>query len=101
MATKHAGICGHCRETVNPIIIEENTFQRDKCVCPKCHETIYTCRTPGCDDYAKGGKSYDEELCPQCTKIVADNAGVLLKQAAATLTTAGLAFLAAKMSRQE
>lgn len=101
MATKHPGICGHCRETVSPIIIEENTFQRDKCECPKCHEILYACRTPGCDDYAKGSKAYDEELCPQCTKIVADNAGVLLKQTATTLTAAGIAFLATRMNKKK
>lgn len=89
MPTKHAGICGHCRETVIPLIIEENTFQRDKCECPECHGILYACRTPGCDDYAKGGKAYDEELCPGCTKAIAENAGTIVKTIAGVALTIG------------
>ncbi|MBA5202210.1 hypothetical protein [Pectobacterium aroidearum] len=83
MAKKHPGICPHCREKVTPDIIEENSIRRDKCKCPKCEGVVYVCRTPGCDDYAKGGNTYDEELCPQCTKVVADNTGTILKGVAA------------------
>jgi len=98
MATKAPGICGHCRETVSPNVIEENTFRRDKCQCPKCSEILYSCRTPGCDDYAKGGKSYDEELCVGCTKSLAEGAGTLAKGAITVLATAGAAYAASKFT---
>lgn len=100
MATKNPGICGHCRETVSPIIIEENYVRRDKCRCPKCQQDLYACRTPGCDDYAKGGKAYDEELCPGCTKALSESAGVLAKGAITTLATVATAAAAAKFSKK-
>ncbi|AXH43475.1 hypothetical protein MZUP3_730 [Erwinia phage vB_EhrS_49] len=92
MATKNKGICGHCRETVSPIVIEENTFSRDKCQCPECAKDLYVCRSPGCDDYAKGGKDYDEELCPGCTKSLAENAGVIAKTIGGVALTIGTAM---------
>ena len=79
MATKHAGTCPFCKEIVNPITIEENAIRRDKCKCPSCSETIYVCRTPGCDDYAKSGNVYDDELCPECTRSITANSGDLIK----------------------
>ncbi|MDI9768215.1 hypothetical protein QM327_16810 [Pantoea dispersa] len=89
MATKNEGICGHCRKKVSPIVIEENILRRDKCKCPECEQDLYACRSPGCDDYAKGGKNYDEEFCPSCTKSLAENAGTAAKAIAGIALTIG------------
>ncbi|WP_307744454.1 hypothetical protein [uncultured Pantoea sp.] len=89
MATKNEGICGHCRKTVSPIVTEENTLRRDKCQCPECKQDLYACRSPGCDDYAKGSKGYDEEFCPGCTKTLADNASGIVKSLAAVALAIG------------
>ena len=68
MATKAKGICPYCHETVNAVVIKEGTVRRDQCQCPLCKESMYICRAPGCDNYVKNGKLYDDELCPCCTK---------------------------------
>ncbi len=64
------GKCPFCNTDTRAKIIEKNTLRRDKCVCDNddCKEIVYTCRTPGCHDYAKGGEYYDDELCPSCLK---------------------------------
>lgn len=77
MATKHKGLCPFCKNEVIPRIVEENYVRRDKCECPDCLETIYVCRAPGCENYAKGGSLYDDELCPSCTSGVSGGAGGL------------------------
>jgi len=101
MATKHEGICGHCRAVVNPAIIEENTIRRDKCQCPNCDGILYACRTPGCDDYAKGGKTYDEELCPGCTKSLAENAGSLARTIGGIALTIGTTVVTKKFTAKK
>lgn len=101
MATKHEGICGHCRQTVSPVVIEENTLRRDKCQCPDCKQDLYVCRSPGCDDYAKGGKGYDEEFCPGCTKSMAEGANDLIRPVAATLLAAGATYAINKLNEKE
>lgn len=78
---KQKGICPFCNETVAALISEQNKLRRDKCLCPSCQETIYLCRTPGCNDYAKGTSVYDHEFCPSCTKRIADVAAVAGKYA--------------------
>lgn len=72
MSVKHKGQCPFCNEIVQPKVIEENTIRRDKCLCTECSEIIYVCRSPGCQNYAKGGEHYDHELCPSCTSNIAD-----------------------------
>ena len=69
MSYKHEGMCPFCKEMVSPKIIEKNTFRRDKCRCtnPDCEKIIYICRGLGCQDYAKSGVIYDDELCESCT----------------------------------
>lgn len=99
MPTKHPGICPHCRAKVSPVIIEENLIRRDKCECPSCKGVVFACRTPGCDDYSKGGSAYDEELCPGCTKTLADGTGAVLSTAAGILVTAATTVAVAKMSK--
>ena len=99
MERKHPGICPHCREKVTPDIIEENSIRRDKCKCPKCDGIVYVCRTPGCDDYAKGGDAYDEELCPECTKALANSTGTILKGAVVTLAAAAVTVAADKIKK--
>ena len=79
MANKHAGECPYCKSTVTPTIFEENTVRRDLCECPECGGKLLVCRTPGCQDYAKGGDIYDDELCPSCTSSVTSGAGEVLK----------------------
>lgn len=72
MSQKTRGLCPFCEEQVQAIVLEENYLRRDRCMCPECGEDIYVCRSPGCYNYAKGGEYYDDELCPACTKGVAD-----------------------------
>ncbi|OOF45298.1 hypothetical protein BKK51_07030 [Rodentibacter trehalosifermentans] len=67
---KSKGVCPFCLEEVQAKIIEENTLRRDKCQCPNCNRTIFICRKPGCNNYAKGGEIYDDELCPGCTSEI-------------------------------
>lgn len=69
MSAKSKGMCPFCNEQIEPIVIEENTIRRDKCQCPECSGIIYVCRSPGCNNYAKGG-IWDDELCPACTTEV-------------------------------
>jgi hypothetical protein len=77
-------------------VVEENILRRDKCVCPSCAETIYVCRTPGCDNYAKGGDLYDHELCPECTRAVGNVGMVAATAAAALIGTAAAAAILPK-----
>ena len=65
---KPAGLCPFCKKMVRAVVSEENTLRRDLCTCPACEGDVLVCRTPGCDDYARGGEYYDDELCPACTK---------------------------------
>jgi hypothetical protein len=65
---KPAGLCPNCKKMVRASVVEENTVRRDMCSCPACKADLLVCRTPGCDDYARGGEYYDDELCPACTK---------------------------------
>lgn len=92
MGEKTKGICPFCKEEVMPVVLEENTVRRDKCQCPECKKTIYSCRGAGCDNYAKGGNYYDQELCPECTRAAvatAKDVGVMV--AAGVLTAAAIA----------
>jgi len=63
---KPLGNCPFCDTNTRAMVVEENTFRRDMCRCDNCGETIYPCRTPGCHNYAKSGRIYDDELCPSC-----------------------------------
>jgi hypothetical protein len=65
---KPAGKCPFCNELVRAEVIEStNSLRRDKCRCPRCGETLYVCRMPGCDNYARSGLVWDDELCPTCS----------------------------------
>lgn len=72
MKTKQKGCCPFCGEAVSPIVVEENSFRRDRCKCPKCEATVFLCRSPGCHNYAKGTDTYDHELCPACTEAAVE-----------------------------
>lgn len=90
MSVKHKGLCPFCSETVQPKVVEENTIRRDKCECPNCNNTVYVCRSPGCQNYAKGGELYDDELCPSCTSGVSEFGKGALMTGAITVLTAVL-----------
>ena len=77
MTSKHKGLCPFCKAEVIPRVIQENHVRRDKCECPECKEAIYICRAPGCENYAKGGRLYDDELCPSCTSCIGGGVGTL------------------------
>lgn len=77
MTSKHKGMCPFCKNEVVAIVIQENHVRRDKCECPECEKAVYVCRSPGCENYAKGGHLYDDELCPSCTSSVSGNVGTL------------------------
>lgn len=78
MPTKEAGLCPFCNNEVSAVVVEENILRRDKCKCPECDKTIYLCRAPGCNNYAKGTENWDNELCPSCT----ETAGGIVKEGA-------------------
>lgn len=90
MSSKHLGECPFCKESVRAEVVEENMLRRDKCMCPACQGTVYVCRAPGCDNYAKGGDLYDDELCPECTR----GAGGIVTGAAVAIGTGLLATAA-------
>lgn len=90
--TKHVGLCPFCEKKVSPFIVEENFVRRDVCECPECHKGILVCRSPGCQNYAKTGKYYDDELCPSCAKSTPRFLGNVLKGSAA-LAVAGVTII--------
>ncbi|WP_353396809.1 hypothetical protein [Atlantibacter hermannii] len=77
MTSKHKGICPFCKNEIIPRVTQKNYVRRDKCECPECKKDIYVCRAPGCENYAKGGSLYDDELCPSCTSGVGGGVGSL------------------------
>lgn len=77
MARKHEGMCPFCGEVTQPIVLEKNRFRRDKCECTNCNKIIYRCRNFFCNDYAKSGIIYDDELCPACSNGLSDAASKL------------------------
>lgn len=91
MSDKHKGTCPFCSEMVKPTLVEENNLRRDKCECPECKNAIYVCRSPGCQNYAKGGSIYDDELCPSCTSGISEFGKVALLTGAMALLTAAIA----------
>ncbi len=56
MAIKARGLCPFCSNSITAKIIEYNYIRRDKCKYPDCNHIIYVCRTPSCNNYAKGGR---------------------------------------------
>jgi hypothetical protein len=87
--TKHLGTCPFCENKVSPFIVEENFIRRDVCECPECKKGILVCRMPGCQNYAKSGKYYDDELCPSCLKELPQDTRKVAKDA---LSIAGMAL---------
>lgn len=81
---KHLGLCPFCKGMISPVVVEQNGVRRDICKCPECEGSVLVCRSPGCDNYAKGGNLYDEELCPECTRSVTTTGGALLMTVATT-----------------
>lgn len=88
MAEKHLGTCPFCKELVTPYVVEGNVIRRDKCMCPNCQNTVYVCRAPGCDDYARGGDIYDDEFCPSCTASATEGGATAIKGAVAAALVA-------------
>lgn len=88
MTSKHKGMCPFCKNEVVPDVIQENYLRRDKCECPECKRIIYVCRTPGCENYTKGGAIYDDELCPSCTSGLGGNVASLGTLAIGAVITA-------------
>lgn len=70
---KPIGKCPWCGAKVEGVVVTRNYLRRDKCKCPECGKKIYICRTPGCNNYTKGGV-WDDEFCPDCTKVGAKHA---------------------------
>ncbi len=77
MDLKPKGVCPFCKKEINARVIQENKIRRDKCECSDCKSIIYVCRTPGCENYAKGGHLYDDELCPSCMSNIGRSIGAL------------------------
>lgn len=98
---KHKGICPFCSEEVVPDVIQDNIFRRDVCKCPGCDGKLLLCRTPGCNDYAKGGDLYDDELCPACTGAVSSATGEIVKYAGMVAAGTAAAAVAAKAIKDD
>ena len=66
------GQCPKCGQAITSArCLEANTLRRNVLECPNCQARILKCRMPGCRDYALGGRVWDNEFCPDCTKTVA------------------------------
>jgi Sel1 repeat len=76
--SKQKGRCPFCADAVSPEVVDKwwkyGPF-RDKCVCPKCDNVIYTCRTPGCHHYAKGTTGYNHQFCGECIENYGEKIG--------------------------
>ena len=97
MDTKQKGKCPFCEQQVAAVIAERNKVRRDRCRCPSCEETIFLCRVPGCNDYAKGTSVYDHELCPSCTEKVEGIAKASGKVALEVGKAVAIAVIAGKL----
>lgn len=69
-AKKPKGECSYCKSTMQPKVLESAALKRDICICTAngCGQRIICCRMPGCDNYARCGTYWDDELCHSCTK---------------------------------
>lgn len=68
------GICPFCGEEITVTennILRSNTIRRNVYRCPKCENPILKCMGFGCRNFAAGGKIYDDNFCPECTKAIA------------------------------
>lgn len=101
MAIKHSGTCPFCKETITATISESNSVRRDKCICPSCKGTIYVCRSPGCDNYAKGGNIYDDELCPECTRSLTAHTGDIVKGVFVAVAAVAVAAATAAKEKEQ
>ncbi len=73
----HQGRCPQCGQVITPLHrLEANILRRDVLECPHCRARILECRTPGCHDYALGGRVWDNDFCPACTKQISQAAFV-------------------------
>ena len=95
MDTKQKGLCPFCKENVAALIVDEHIVRRDRCLCPKCGESLYSCRNPACHDYAKGTKKYDHEFCSSCAKSAADATKGIISLAGKVLTAVATTALGA------
>lgn len=60
------GKCPFCKREVHATLIESNLLRRDVYKCPVCLKRILVCMAPGCNNFAKGGDYWDDNLCPDC-----------------------------------
>jgi hypothetical protein len=63
------GHCPICKKEIQPTsndVFEKNRFRRDVIRCPSCKSKILRCMAPGCNNYAEGGDTWDDNICPSC-----------------------------------
>ena len=96
MSIKPKGKCSFCKQEVTPVVLEENSFRRDKCMCPNCKEIIYLCRYFGCDNYARGGDLYDDELCSHCASDISKSSGSVIKTGVSVIVGLAIKSYASK-----
>ena len=63
MANRIKGFCSHCFENTYHIEQQWNSIRRNIYVCEGCKKSTLMCRI--CQNFAKGGSFYDDELCAE------------------------------------
>ena len=60
----YEGNCPQCNQAVTPTrCLQYNNVRRDVLECPNCKARLLKCLTPGCKDYALGGRFWDNAFC--------------------------------------
>jgi len=63
MAIRIKGFCSHCFENSYHIEQQWNLIRRNTYVCEHCKRSTLMCRV--CQNFARGGSFYDDELCAE------------------------------------
>ena len=65
MPTRIKGYCSHCFKNSYHIEQQWNALRRNVYMCESCNKSTLQCRVRVCQNFAKGGSFYDDELCAE------------------------------------